>query len=180
MNSKYTSLTYIFIIPPVHEKYILFEFMDFSHFYPTGISMYENEDKMVYKNSSYYIDHYFKLKDNCTYKIQLDISIINIYHKALKLELYFHFVQSNYDNLLPVKINSEYFINYHIYKDTLLLLNITTIEKGNKMMIEYYKHWGGENNFTIYGIESEDENIAEKTSGKELKFIETEEYENTI
>ena len=180
MNSKYTSLTYILIIPSNHEKYILFELMDFSSFYPTGITIYENEDIMVYKNSSYYIDHYFTLKDNCSYKIQLDIPIINIYHKMLKLELYFHFVQSKYIKFLPVEINTEYLINYHIYKDTSLLLNITTIEKGNKMMIEYYKHWGGDNNFTIYGIESEDENIIEKTSGDELKFIETEEYENTI
>jgi len=83
----------------------------------------------------------------------------------------FYFAQSNfYNKIFQCEINTEYFQQIPIYSETKILLDMTSIIKGNKMLIEYEYLYPKD--IKVYGYYSEDKDIIQNTSGEELKLIE--------
>jgi hypothetical protein len=175
----WTNFIYLFRIPLNHEKYLLFEYDDFNSGNNVIFTISENGNVTVYENTTLRQEGYLELKNECTYNIRIKINIAGYPRKST--DVYFRLVQSKYIKYLPVEINTEYFLYYRVIKPTYLLLNMSTIEKGNKMMIEYNKNWGkeykGGNDFIIYGYNTINEYTINDKSGKELELIESEDYD---
>ena len=168
------NLVYKFKIPSKHEKYVHFEYIDFDRDNHIRLTIYDNEDTIVYQNTNISLESYFELKNNCSYNIQLNIDPINTTYTKETTYIYFYFVQSNYFKYIPVEINTEYYLAYHIYKPTYLLLNLSTIKEGNYFIIEFDKSWDKSKYFSIYGYETENDNIIENTPGNELELVKVE------
>jgi hypothetical protein len=175
----WTNYIYQFQIPLNHEKYLLFEYDDFNSGNTVLFTIKENGNVTVYQNTSLMFEGNLELKNESTYSIQIKINRAGLKRKLT--DVYFRLVQSKYIKYLPVEINTEYFLYYRVIKPIYLLLNMTTIEKGNKMMIEFNKNWinefKGGYDFIIYGYNIINEYTIDDKSGKELELIETEDYD---
>ena len=175
----WTNYIYQFQIPLNHEKYLLFEYDDFNSGNTVLFTIKENGNVTVYQNTSLMFEGYLELKNESTYSIQIKINRAGLKRKLT--DVYFRLVQSKYIKYLPVEINTEYFLYYRVIKPIYLMLNMTSIEKGNKMMIEYNKNWANEykggNDFIIYGYNIINEYTIDDKSGKELELIENEDYD---
>ena len=164
--SSFDPLLYKFQVPSEHKKYIVFGYKGIEGSIKANFTIFENANTIVYHNSTSYIENYFQLKNNCSYIIHLFLEKSNKYGH----DVYFYLVQSEFTKYLPVEINTDYFENYPIFKDLYLLLNMSTIKKGNKVKIEYFKLMV-ENLFEIYSYNTEDANIVENTKGKKEKSV---------
>ena len=83
----------------------------------------------------------------------------------------FYFPQSNfYNKIFQCEINTEYFQQIPIFSESKILLDMTLIIKGNKMLIEYEYLYPKD--IKVYGYYSEDKDIIQNASGEELKLIE--------
>ena len=162
---------YKFQIPKLHKKYLYF----YHYFQGNGIKfdflLYENGEKLVYNNTLKKIESYIELKKDCFY-------IINFNFKLYYLDsnsVFFHLAQSAYKTNIPAEFGTEYFERYPFYKETSFLLNVSTVKKGNKMMIEYYNIFEKSDYYyyiSAYRYDTEDENIIENTEGEKIEFLE--------
>ena len=165
---------YKFQIPKLHKKYLYF----YHYFQGSGIKfdflLYENGEKLVYNNTLKKIESYIELKKDCFY-------IINFNFKLYYLDsnsVFFHLAQSAYKTNIPAEFGTEYFERYPFYKETNFLLNVSTVKKGNKMMIEYYNIFEKSDYYyyiSAYRYDTEDENIIENTEGEKIEFLEEQE-----
>ena len=103
------------------------------------------------------------MEDNLSYIIRLKLYGDRLYK-------YYYSAQSDYfQPIFMAEINSNYFQWFPVLNETNILLNLTTIEKGNKILIEFYSDY--RNNIKVYGYYSNDTDIIPYDSGKELDFI---------
>ena len=163
---------YLFKIEKNHQQYILFGFR------PNGYNLYGNLQIFEEKNNepiysikkSGSIENYLELKNNCSYFINL--TFISTYKYTTIKDFTFYFAQSNYYNkIIPAEINTEYFQEFPVLLQTKILLDLTTIEKGNKMLIEYDRLYSYDDAFTVYGYYTDDHNTIQNTSGQKLEII---------
>ena len=54
---------------------------------------------------------------------------------------FIYIIAYSYPNIIPVEINSQYFVEYPLISEINLLLDISTIEKNEKLIIEYDYSW---------------------------------------
>ena len=170
---SYNTLLYTFKIPPEHKKYFLIIYRALTFDIKGDLFMYENGENLVYNNSLYQNESYIELKNDCFYIIHLNLKLSKHYNN----EFYFYLAQSAYNKFLPVDIDTEYFENYPIFGDVYLLLNISTVKKGYKVMMEYNYNFKDEDTnfyYYVYRYDTEDENVVENTEGEKIEFLEDE------
>ena len=169
---NYQTFNYLFKITKNHQKYLPFGFQSLRVYSKGYLQIYEendNEAKYFIKENDYF-ENYFELKSDCSYYINL--SLISYFEITIIKNIFFYFAQSNYNNkIIPAEINTENFQEFPIITQMNILLDLTTIEKGNKMLIEYDRFYSLDNSFLVYGYYSNEHNIIQTTLGKELDLI---------
>ena len=163
-NWHYFTLDIFLNIPKNHQrKYLLFGFEN----YPTLsqlkiVDEIYNEVKYLSAKSNK-LENYLELENDHSYFLNLTLTSVRSFS--------FYFAQSNfYNKIFQCEINTEYFQQIPIYSETKILLDMTSIIKGNKMLIEYEYLYPKD--IKVYGYYSEDKDIIKNTSGEELKLIE--------
>ena len=177
---KYTeNLTYKFQVPLKHKKYLLIRFDTSNDNYEGNFIIYENCETLISNYSVTNNENYIELKSNSYYIIYFFLIKID----KLGEGAYLFLAQSEYNRYMPVEINTDYFEEYPFTKNLYLLLNLTTIKKGYKMMIEYdryfdekHEHFFGLN---LCGYNTEEPQIIENNEGNKISFID-DRYEEDI
>ena len=165
---------YKFHIPLEHKKYLLYEIRTVMLI---NITLVDNNKKIIYQeNATSGGANYLELKDEYSYNIYLSFSENKKY--SSEGFIYFYLTQSKYKMFVPVLMNTEYFQHFYAYKKFKLLLDFSSIKKGYIVWVEYTKGWGFnlyQFSLNLYGYDTEDEDIIEKTEGKKLE-LNREEY----
>ena len=162
---KYNIYNYKFHIPLEHKKYVLFECR-------TGmianITIVDNNEKIVYEKKDILGKDYLELKDENSYNIYLNFCEDKKYSSGF---IYFYFIQSKYTKFFPVVKDTEYFQHLYANEKFKLLLDLSSIKKGNLIWVEYIQEWNSKDySLDLYGYDTEDEDIIEKTKGKLLSL----------
>lgn len=85
----------------------------------------------------------------------------------------FFITLSNYSNIIPVEINTENFQEIPSFSGINLLLDMSTINKNHRMLVEYEGKWEFDT-FKVEGYDTDDLHIIDTTSGTELKLLKEE------
>ena len=93
---------------------------------------------------------------------------------------FIYIIAYSYPNIIPVEINSQYFVEYPLISEINLLLDISTIEKNEKLIIEYDYSWINEL-IKAEGYNTYDYAWINKTYGRELEItIDNDDINNNI
>ena len=162
-------LSYYFDIPKNHKTFIIFGFKDGGNQAYGSLQIFEeNVSKNKLSLGSYY-EGYYSLKNGYSYSIKLTLYGNGYYRK------YFYISQSNYFQVIfQADINTEYYQQFPVLKETKLLLDLTTIEKDYKMLIEYDNDFAKENSIKVYGYNINTANHIQYNEGEELELIKDE------
>ena len=164
-----SGISYYFDIPKNHKTYLIIGFKDGGNQAYGSLQIFEeNVSKNKLSLGSYY-EGYYLLKNGYSYSIKLTLYGNGYYRK------YFYISQSNYFQVIfQVDINTEYYQQFPVLKETKLLLDLTTIEKNYKMLIEYDNDYAKENSIKAYGYNINDANHIQNNGGEELELIKDE------
>ena len=133
-----------------------------------NITIVDNNEKIVYQKNDFYGKNYLELKDENSYNIYLNFCDDKKYATGF---IYFYFIQSKYKKFFPVVINTEYFQHLYAEEKFKLLLDLSSVKKGYLIWVEYSKEWCSKAySLDLYGYDTDDENIIEKTKGKLLSL----------
>ena len=160
-------------IPLDHKKYILFEIRTNM---VANMTLKDNNEKIVSENNTFSGVGYYELKDGYSYNI-------NLIFKGYGFKdgiIYFYFIQSKYTKFFPLLMNLEYFQHLYVNRKLKLLLDLSSIKKGDMIWVQYYKYWGWFNTFKLNYYNTDDEDIIEKTEGKEITLSYDESCTNNI
>ena len=160
-------------IPKNHRNYLLYGYKNKTN---TGsielkISEENNKEVKILSDKNEYFENYFELKNDCSYLINLTLINDNSF--------IFYFSLSNFKNkIFHADINTEYFQQFHLLSEAniSILLDMTSIIKGNKMLFEYQDHYSKFKikayEIKVYGYITENRDIIQNTTGEELELIE--------
>ena len=132
-----------------------------------NITLLDNDQAIISKNDSFLGVSYFELTEGYSYNIDISFVGNGSYRNG---EIYFYFIQSKYTKFFPVEMNKEYFQHLYSNRKLKLLLDLTSIKKGDMIWVEYIRYWGWFNIFKLKYYNNDDKNIIEKTEGKEIKL----------
>ena len=173
-------LNYLFYIPNKHQKYILLGFKDLEENEVYGeLQILEEKTKEIkyYIEKNNYFENYFGLIDGYSYFINFTLlsNSTDYYRKNIT----FYFAQSNYYNkIFYANKNTDNFQKFPVLTETKLLLDMTKIKERYKMLIEYDWIYSKENSLSVYGYQTNDNNIIQTTSGEKLELIKDEKCVN--
>ena len=159
-------LNYIFKINRNHKKYILFGFKKLKAEFFGELKIYEennNYNNIKYeKNISEYFENYVELQKDSSYLIYLTLT---------GTSLYLYFAQSDYSKIIPAEINTEYFKEFPVLKEVNILLDMSSIKKGNQMMVLTSEWYDKEDSLSAYGYDNNNMNILQSNSGDQLDIF---------
>ena len=161
-------------IPSDHKKYIMFEIETNMM---ANITLIDNNKEIISKNDSFSGTSYFELKEGYSYNINLSFAGNGSYRDG---EIYFYFVQSKYTKFFPIVMNTEYLQRLYVNRKLKLLLDLSSVKKGDMIWVQYYYSWGLFGVFKLNYYNTDDEDIIEKTEGKEIQLSYDEKCENSI
>ena len=161
-------------IPSEHKKYIMFEIETNMM---ANITLIDNNKEIKYKNDSFSGTSYFELSEGYSYNINLSF-VGNSSDKNGKI--YFYFIQSKYTKFFPLLMNTEYLQSLYVNRKLKILLDLTSIKKGDKIWVQYDRAWGWFSLFKLNYYNTDNEDIIEKTEGKEIQLSYDEKCENSI
>ena len=168
------TFNYKFHIPSEHKKYILFEIRTNMM---ANITLKDNNQSIVSKNCSFLGEGHLELKEGYSYNIDLSFVGNGSYKNG---EIYFYFVQSKYIKFFPVVMDTEYFQRLYFNRKLKLLLDLSSIKKGDMIWVENIRYLGWMNIFKLKSYDTDDEKIIEKTIGKEIKLSYDDKCEDNI
>ena len=155
-------LNYNFHIPLGHKKYLLF--VNHGSLEP-NITIIDNNKKIVLNEIFFYGESYLELEEINSYDIYFKYSQ---FKSAENKIFYFYLAQSKYTKIFPVEMNTEYFQRFFTFEGLKLLLDLSSINKGNIIWLNYNKEWAGRNYYKVYSYNTDDKEVLENTKGKEL------------
>ena len=158
------TFNYKFHIPSEHKKYILFEIRTNMM---ANITLKDNNQSIVSKNCSFLGEGHLELKEGYSYNIDLSFVGNGSYKNG---EIYFYLIQSKYIKFFPVVMDTEYFQRLYLNRKLKLLLDLSSIKKGDMIWVENIRYLGWMNIFKLKSYDTDDEKIIEKTIGKEIKL----------
>ena len=161
-------------IPPEHKKYILFEIETNMM---ANIILIDNNKEIISKSDSFSGASYFKLKEGYSYNINLSFVGNGTYRDG---EIYFYFIQSKYTKFFPLIMNTEYLQRLYVNRKLKLLLDLSSIKKGDMIWVRYDRSWGWFSYFRLRYYNTDDEDKIEKTEGNEIQLSYDEKCENFI
>ena len=161
-------------IPSEHKKYVLFEMRTNMM---ANITLKDYNQSIVSKKDSFLGESYFELTEGYSYNIDLSFVGNGSYRNG---EIYFYFIQSKYIKFFPVLMDKEYFQRLYLDRKLKLLLDLSQIKKGDMIWVQYIRYLGWFNIFKLKYYNTDDENIIEKTEGKEIKLSYDEKCEGNI
>ena len=151
-------------IPSEHKKYVLFEIRTNMM---ANITLKDYNQSIVSKKDSFLGESYFELTEGYSYNIDLSFVGNGSYRNG---EIFFYFIQSKYIKFFPVLMDKEYFQRLYLDRKLKLLLDLSQIKKGDMIWVQYIRYLGWFNIFKLKYYDTDDENIIEKTEGKEIKL----------
>ena len=155
-------LNYNFHIPLCHKKYLLY--VNHGDIGP-NITIIDNNKKIILEEISFFGESYLELEDENSYDIYFKYPKFSSYHAK---NFYFYLAQSKYTKIFSVLMNTEYFQRFYTFIGLKLLFDLSTINKGNKVWLQYNKKWAGRDDYKIYSYNTDDKDTLENTKGKEL------------
>ena len=161
-------------IPSQHKKYVLFEIRTNMM---ANITLKDYNQSIISKNDSFLGASYFELTEGYSYNIDLSFVGNGSYRNG---EIYFYLIQSKYIKFFPVLMDKEYFQRLYTNRKLKLLLDLSSIKKGDMIWVEYISYWGWFNIFKLKYYNTDDENIIDKTEGKEIKLSYDDKCEDNI
>ena len=132
-----------------------------------NITLLDNDQAIISKNDSFLGVSYFELTEGYSYNIDISFVGNGSYRNG---EIFFYFIQSKYIKFFPVLMDKEYFQRLYLDRKLKLLLDLSQIKKGDMIWVQYIRYLGWFNIFKLKYYDTDDENIIEKTEGKEIKL----------
>ena len=159
--SSINNLTYIFQMPVKNQKYIQYYIESFDY---SGSLMiiYDENNNIIFQNpNKKSFEGYIKLDDKNSYlKIYLKVGK----YKYKNYFFSFFVTISDYYNIIPLDLNTEYFQLFPSFTDIKLLLDISSLDKSYRMKVELLKNL----DFIISAYDSDDPKIIQTTKGTPL------------
>ena len=160
--------------------YYFFGFLVFNGAFSVDFSVKENDGlKKYYGKRKTFFEQGIEMNINSSYTIYLEFSIRQ-YHMVETSSIYFYFIPSNYNKFYTPEINTEYFQQFPVVKNSKFLLDLTNTRKWYKMIIEYSYYYddkrNSKNEFNAYGYYTDNPDIIKNTSANKIELIHDERF----
>ena len=145
-------ISYYFYIPKDHKTHVIFGIRDIDDDVYGDLQIFEENSniikkKIIWNNS---LEDYYQLENNISYIVKLTLFCDQKY-------IFFYFAQSDYfKHIFPAKYSTYLFQEFPVLNETNILLNLTNVKKGGKVIIEYEDDFFGY--IKAYGYYSNDIN----------------------
>lgn len=175
MTSSSKSLNYIFKIYVNNTKFARFGAKDLTNNAITWLTIKDDSDTIVSQKYLQSNESYFKLNNDTTYYFNFTL-FYSGWSNLASINVFL--MLSNYSNYIYVEKNKKDYDTFCFIKKIDLLLNISSIEEGNNLIVEYSSNIEYNGKFTALGFETDDIDMIQKYTYIPLDFNEDEECFN--